>query len=263
MLQPEPIVRDAEGFWVHSCVLNGPEETAWPDLPGADGMEFYSVGFYDDVPHELQSIYAAGMDGDGNWRDAVTRWQPTPPVGDEWFLVGIFDTEDGPHATFARPAITIREIRPLMILPAAPGKCQTCAVDHLPAEPHNAQSLYYQMKFQMEHGRGPTWLDAMAHCTEEVREIWLGGLKARGVDVEAGEINPTKSGTLPAQTWEVTAAQIQGRSEAELRAKLDEIGPTVETHQLDCQCEVCAGFLSIMDEIRKRQTAKRRNASNN
>lgn len=61
---------------------------------------------------------------------------------------------------------------------------------------------------------------------------------------------------------ELTATQILGRSESELRAKLDEIGPTVETHQLDCQRELCAGFMSIMDELRRRETERRRKAQN-
>jgi len=28
------------------------------------------------------------------------------------------------------------------------------------------------MKFKMEHGREPTWDDAMAHCTEEMKTSW-------------------------------------------------------------------------------------------
>ncbi len=33
-------------------------------------------------------------------------WEPEPP-GPEWFLMGIFDTEDGPHVQWAR-----REVKP-------------------------------------------------------------------------------------------------------------------------------------------------------
>lgn len=80
----------------------------------------------------------------------------------------------------------------MMLLPPAPGRCQTCATTHGPHEPHNAQSLYYQMAFQMEHGRGPDWRDAMAHCADDVRELWTRELVARGVDVAGGGVNPAK-----------------------------------------------------------------------
>jgi hypothetical protein len=48
---------------------------------------------------------------------------------------------------------------------------------HDPAEPHNQQSLYYQMAFRQQHGRWPTWTDAMSHCTPEVQAIWREGLR--------------------------------------------------------------------------------------
>jgi hypothetical protein len=81
--------------------------------------------------------------------------------------------------------IEIQEIpmSSMMLLPPKPDVCQECAVDHDPRLPHNQQSLYYQMKFKMEHGRDATWNDAMAHCTEEVKERWIGGLKFHGVEV--------------------------------------------------------------------------------
>ena len=72
----------------------------------------------------------------------------------------------------------------MMLLPPRPDVCQECAVDHPPEMPHNKQSLYYQTKFHMEHGRGATWADAMAHCTEEVKATWTDALKLHGVEVE-------------------------------------------------------------------------------
>jgi len=56
------------------------------------------------------------------------------------------------------------------LLPPKPGVCQECAVDHKPGEPHNPGSMYYQYKFHGEHGRWPTWKDAIAHCEPELRE---------------------------------------------------------------------------------------------
>lgn len=69
--------------------------------------------------------------------------------------------------------------------------CQICAVKHDPGQPHNAQSFYYQMAFYTDHGRWPTWKDAMEHCTEDVRENWTTQLVALGVDVEGGQLRPT------------------------------------------------------------------------
>ena len=59
----------------------------------------------------------------------------------------------------------------VVILPPKPGVCQICAVDHEPDQPHNRDSLYYQMKFRQQHGRFPTWADAMAHCDEHVKKL--------------------------------------------------------------------------------------------
>ena len=60
----------------------------------------------------------------------------------------------------------------LTLLSCAPDKCQACAVDHTIDEPHNQQSLYYQYWFYGQHGRWPTWADAIAHCSPKVRKLW-------------------------------------------------------------------------------------------
>ena len=69
------------------------------------------------------------------------------------------------------------------MLPAAPGLCPECAVDHKPDQPHNAQSMFYQYKFYNEHGRWPKWKDAIAHCLPEVKSQWIKELRARGQKV--------------------------------------------------------------------------------
>ena len=71
----------------------------------------------------------------------------------------------------------------VVILPPKPGVCPICAVDHEPDQPHNRDSLYYQMKFRQQHGRFPTWADAMAHCDEHVKQLWIAALAERGVSV--------------------------------------------------------------------------------
>lgn len=68
----------------------------------------------------------------------------------------------------------------MMLMPAAPGTCEHCAVAHPPDQPHNKDSLFYQMRFHGEHGRWPVWADAVAHCAEPVRAAWERELRARG-----------------------------------------------------------------------------------
>lgn len=78
----------------------------------------------------------------------------------------------------------------MTLMPPRPGVCQVCASDHEDHLPHNAQSLYYQVAFQMQNGRYPNWLDAMAHCSDEMQALWTEALTAKGVDVVGGGINP-------------------------------------------------------------------------
>lgn len=80
----------------------------------------------------------------------------------------------------------------MMLLPPKEGLCPECATDHPPEMPHNAQSLFYGVKFQMENDRSPDWRDAMAHCDEETKARWTAALIEAGVDVEGGQVNPAK-----------------------------------------------------------------------
>lgn len=66
---------------------------------------------------------------------------------------------------------------------AKPGTCSECAVKHAPEQPHNKDSMFYQYKFYNEHGRWPTWTDAMAHCSVKVQDVWKNELKILGVSI--------------------------------------------------------------------------------
>lgn len=90
----------------------------------------------------------------------------------------------------------------MFLLPPAADKCQVCATDHEPHLPHNAQSLYYQVAFNMQNGRAPNWIDAMAHCSEEMRKVWTDALTDKGVDVAGGKVNPAKKPRARAATAE-------------------------------------------------------------
>ncbi len=85
----------------------------------------------------------------------------------------------------------IRVCTPILMPPAS-HLCQECAVDHPSTDPHNAQSLFYQTKFGMENKRSANWIDAMAHCSDDIKKHWIDQLKAMDVDIEGGKILPRK-----------------------------------------------------------------------
>jgi len=75
-------------------------------------------------------------------------------------------------------------IKDMTLLPAKKGTCPICATKHEPNEPHNQQSLFYQVKFFKENGRYPTWEDAMAHCSEEMKNFWIEALRKHGITIK-------------------------------------------------------------------------------
>lgn len=68
----------------------------------------------------------------------------------------------------------------LMLLPPVKDVCQECAVKHGTEEPHNALSIYYQYSFHAKYGKWPTWSDAIAHCSDDLKEAWVKELKKIG-----------------------------------------------------------------------------------
>ena len=72
----------------------------------------------------------------------------------------------------------------LGIWPPRPDICPICATDHQANEPHNPESLYYQMRFRQRNGVFPNWGDAMRHCPKDVQEAWKSRLREYGVAEE-------------------------------------------------------------------------------
>lgn len=75
-------------------------------------------------------------------------------------------------------------INRVCIAPPVRGSCPICACVHREGEPHNRESLYYQMKFRQENGRFPTWNDATAHCTPQVRAAFKEEMRRHGIEIE-------------------------------------------------------------------------------
>jgi hypothetical protein len=89
-------------------------------------------------------------------------------------------SSDGEHTT---------ETVDFMLLPPNPeaAGCPLCGAEHQPHEPHNRDSLHYNYDFLAQHGRWPTWRDAVAHCDPEVQARWLAALTQKGVNIDAAE----------------------------------------------------------------------------
>ena len=68
----------------------------------------------------------------------------------------------------------------IKIRPPRPRACKVCATFHKPGQPHDRDSLYYQNHFYRDYGRFPTWEDAMAHCTEDVKAAFRAKLEGGG-----------------------------------------------------------------------------------
>lgn len=70
------------------------------------------------------------------------------------------------------------------VFPPTPGACKVCATEHAPGEPHDRDSLFYQNRFYRKYRRLPTWEDAMAHCSQEMKEEFIKRLERRGIFIE-------------------------------------------------------------------------------
>ncbi|TMO87649.1 hypothetical protein [Pseudoalteromonas ruthenica] len=70
------------------------------------------------------------------------------------------------------------------LLPPPADKCQQCGVKHDSDQPHNRDSMFYQVRFKLEHERNPTWSDAIAHCSPAVIEQWVKALREHGVNFD-------------------------------------------------------------------------------
>lgn len=84
-----------------------------------------------------------------------------------------------------------------MMMPAPKGTCEECGRNHDPEMPHDAISLRYQYHHYGRTGRWPDWRDAMAHCSEQLREQWGHALTEAGIDYEAGQLRPLPGGKSP------------------------------------------------------------------
>lgn len=62
------------------------------------------------------------------------------------------------------------------------GRCEECDWEHPPGMPHDKVSLYYRFLFFMKFRREPTWIDAVAHCSEPIKDLFIKMVRDQGMD---------------------------------------------------------------------------------
>lgn len=77
----------------------------------------------------------------------------------------------------------------MVLMKPHPDACQVCAREHEAHLPHDQQSLYYRMTFHAQHGRYPTWADAMAHCGPSTKHKWCSALRDHGIAIDSAATN--------------------------------------------------------------------------
>jgi hypothetical protein len=95
LLAPREIVRDKEGWLWHPDYPVCDEGTHAGKFLEAFGIEPAFVSMESDDPEGAERYFEAG-------EPDCSYWTPTPPDGDGWLLLEIYDTEDGPYALFGR-----------------------------------------------------------------------------------------------------------------------------------------------------------------
>ena len=110
LLAPRKIVRDTEGYLFHPDLPVVDESVRIDAFLAAFGLETEFVGMEMDCPDDPRVDAYFEEDPNCAW------WEPTPPEGEGWVLLEIYDTENGPYAMFVRkkpvpPRLSRRQLR--------------------------------------------------------------------------------------------------------------------------------------------------------
>jgi hypothetical protein len=102
LIQAAPVERDESGHWWHPDMPDFEEgqEQEWRDWITQQRLEV-SRGLLEDErdDHPAYVAYFDKADPD------FSAWADTPPEGDGWFTLAIFDAEDGPVWAWARRVV--------------------------------------------------------------------------------------------------------------------------------------------------------------
>ncbi|MBI6740389.1 MULTISPECIES: hypothetical protein [Pseudomonas syringae group] len=96
LIGPVEVKRDEDGYWYHPGVPDFDESVAaYKEWVSAQRIEI--TGWHMDSDLESHPYF------DGEAANCL-GWEPETPAGPDWFLLGIFDTDDGPYVQWARRA---------------------------------------------------------------------------------------------------------------------------------------------------------------
>ncbi|MBR8270464.1 hypothetical protein KDW88_27155 [Burkholderia cenocepacia] len=96
LLAPRPIVRDENGWLTHPAFPACDESVRADLFLAAFGIESAFVSMESEVDSDAYERHLESGDFNCRW------WTPTTPAGEDWQLLKIYDTEEGPYALFAR-----------------------------------------------------------------------------------------------------------------------------------------------------------------
>ncbi|MEE5149051.1 hypothetical protein V2J91_23435 [Pseudomonas alliivorans] len=99
LIGPVEVTRDEDGYWYHPGIPDFDEDHAayktW-----LDGQQLKVVGWHMDSDLESHPY----------WEEDAANClglEPEAPPEPGWFLLGIFDTEDGPYVQWAKRLVTL------------------------------------------------------------------------------------------------------------------------------------------------------------
>lgn len=99
LLAQREIVRDAGGWLTHPAMPICDEGVLYDKFLSAFGIQTHFCAMDGDAaPEDVERYFDQG-------EADCSNWNPTPPEGDGWRLLEIFDTENGPYALFARKEV--------------------------------------------------------------------------------------------------------------------------------------------------------------
>lgn len=93
LIGPIEVARDNDGWWCHPSIPNFDEDIdayqAWLKQQKLKVIGWHMDADLDSHPYDDGEAHCVG-------------WNPETPPGGDWFLLGIFDTEDGPYCQWAQ-----------------------------------------------------------------------------------------------------------------------------------------------------------------
>ncbi|WP_265497606.1 hypothetical protein [Providencia rustigianii] len=99
-IKPELVERDEDGYWVHSQFPQTELGNEIDDWVSKNQLELKLVFMESDIDEDDHPAYDRYFHaGDPDFHD----WEPSEPIGQGWFIGGIYETEDGPVCVWLRP----------------------------------------------------------------------------------------------------------------------------------------------------------------